>query len=101
MKNKSHPRSQRSRSRPPARQERSAGIIVFRLRPSGEREYLLLDYGRHWDFAKGHLEAGEDDLTAAKRELLEETGLREPALISNFHHEISYFFRGRGNGLIR
>ena len=101
MKNKSHTRSQRGRSRQAARHERSAGFIVYRLQPSGQREYLLLDYGRHWDFAKGHLEAGEDDLTAAKRELLEETGLPEPAIVSDFHHEISYFFRGRDNGLTR
>jgi bis(5'-nucleosidyl)-tetraphosphatase len=101
MKNKSHSRSQRSKSRQAARQERSAGFIIFRLKSTGEREYLLLDYGRHWDFAKGHLEAGEDDITAARRELLEETGLRDPLVISNFHHEITYFFRGRDSGLIR
>lgn len=101
MKNKSHSRSQTSKSRQAPRQERSAGFIIFRLRPTGEREYLLLDYGRHWDFAKGHLEKGEDDITAAMRELYEETGLRDPIVVPNFHHEISYFFRGRDSRMIR
>jgi len=48
-----------------ARQERSAGFVIFRCPPLSSHEYLLLDYGRHWDFAKGHVEEGEDDLAAA------------------------------------
>jgi 8-oxo-dGTP pyrophosphatase MutT (NUDIX family) len=84
-----------------ARNERSAGFIVFRLNASGVREYLLLDYGRHWDFAKGHLEKGEDDLAAALRELREETGIVDVKSIHGFHHEITYFFRDRKKGLIR
>jgi len=101
MRNKSHSRSQRSKGRQEARQERSAGFIIFRIKPPGQREYLLLDYGRHWDFAKGHLEAGEDDITAAKRELLEETGLPAPRVMADFHHEVTYFFLGRDSRLIR
>jgi len=101
MKRKSHSRSQRSGSRRAARQERSAGFIIFRLRPGIGREYLLLDYGRHWDFPKGHLEDGEDDITAARRELREETGLAPMQVIPEFHHEITYYFRGRDARLIR
>jgi 8-oxo-dGTP pyrophosphatase MutT (NUDIX family) len=84
-----------------ARNERSAGFIVFRANGTVTREYLLLDYGRHWDFAKGHLEKGEDDLAAALRELREETGIADAQPIPGFHHEITYFFRDRKKGLIR
>jgi len=84
-----------------ARNERSAGFVLFRIGSEGRREYLLLDYGRHWDFAKGHLEKGEDDLAAAKRELREETGLSDIKIIEDFRHEITYFFRDRKKGLIR
>ena len=84
-----------------ARNERSAGFIVFRINEAGQREYLLLDYGRHWDFAKGHLEKGEDDLAAAVRELREETGIADAQPVPGFHHEITYFFRDRKKGLIR
>ena len=95
-----------------ARNERSAGFIVYRRPPAGPAaaaspdapvgvEYLLLDYGRHWDFAKGHVEKGEDDLAAATRELAEETGIRGVRVVPGFRHEITYFFRHRSKGLIR
>lgn len=88
-----------------ARIERSAGFIIY-FEPAAApadpalREYLLLDYGRHWDFPKGHLDAGEDDLTAARRELREETGIKDVQVIPGFQHEIAYYFRDRKKGLI-
>jgi bis(5'-nucleosidyl)-tetraphosphatase len=84
-----------------AKHERSAGFIVF-VDPHGshkEREFLLLDTGRFWDFPKGHVEKGEDDLEAAERELAEEAGIDKVEVIPGFAHEIEYFFRGKG-GLI-
>ena len=84
-----------------AKQERSAGVIVFLQNPDQPRQYLLLDYGKHWDFPKGHVEKGETDTQAALRELEEETGLRHPQLKSGFSHEIEYFFRNHRGVLIR
>jgi 8-oxo-dGTP pyrophosphatase MutT (NUDIX family) len=56
--------------------ERSAGVIVFREGRAG-REYLLLRSasGGHWGFPKGRVEPHEDEISAALRELQEETGL--------------------------
>jgi 8-oxo-dGTP pyrophosphatase MutT (NUDIX family) len=79
--------------------ERSAGVIVFRDDPSG-RVYLLLDYGKHWDYPKGHVEKNEDDLSAARRELEEETGIRDAEILPGFSREMQYFFRAKGQ-LIR
>lgn len=87
-----------------ATQERSAGFILFRLTDVDGRpapEYLLLDYGRHWDFAKGHVEPGEDDLAAAIRETAEETGITGVTAIPGFARQTTYFFRHRARGLIR
>ncbi len=89
-----------------AREERSAGVVLFRAEPASSaneagRVFLLLDYGRYWDYPKGHVEKGEDDLTAALRELHEETGVLNPRLVRDFCHEITYFFRDRKKGLIR
>jgi 8-oxo-dGTP pyrophosphatase MutT (NUDIX family) len=85
------------------RQERSAGFILFRSDPSvpGGRVYLLLDYGRHWDYVKGHVEKGESDLEAAIRELHEETGIAAPRVVDGFAHEIEYYFRSSKHGLIQ
>jgi 8-oxo-dGTP pyrophosphatase MutT (NUDIX family) len=82
--------------------ERSAGIILFTTRaaPKQARQFLLLDYGRYWDYPKGHVEKGEDDRTAALRELKEETGIAKVDLIEGFNHEITYFFRSK-HGLVR
>lgn len=74
-----------------ARNERSAGVALFL--PESPRKYLLLDYGRHWDFPKGHVKKGESDLQAAIRELREETGIDNAQILPNFAHEIHYFFR--------
>lgn len=58
-----------------AREEVSAGGIVFRR--DGLRTFYLLirDPYRNWGFPKGHLEEGEDPSAAALREVGEETGL--------------------------
>ncbi len=53
----------------------SAGVIPILKNQS---LFLLLRAYRYWDFPKGIVEAGEDPLEAAKRELLEESGLANP-----------------------
>lgn len=53
---------------------RAAGVVVFRRTERGPY-FLVLRAYRNWDFPKGLVEAGEDQLACAKRELKEETGL--------------------------
>ena len=88
-----------------ARNERSAGFLIFHRRPGAappnDIRFLLLDYGRHWDFAKGHVDKGETDLEAAVRELREETGITQFTQVPEFQQEITYFFRSGRHGLIR
>jgi 8-oxo-dGTP pyrophosphatase MutT (NUDIX family) len=85
------------------RQERSAGVVIFHRDEeddSSPRQYLLLDYGKHWDFPKGHVEADEEVTDTALRELEEETGITDAQLIAGFSHEIEYFFRDRRKRLV-
>ena len=63
----------------------SAGVVVVRDTPDGWR-YLLLRAFTHWDFPKGMVEAGEEPLAAAIREVREET------LIEDLRFEWGYDF---------
>lgn len=74
--------------------EVSAGVIVFRNRP--QPEYLLLDYGSHWDFPKGHIEEGEDPVATARRELREETGIQDARFVSGYMERMRYSYRRAG-----
>jgi 8-oxo-dGTP pyrophosphatase MutT (NUDIX family) len=50
----------------------SAGVVVVRQVEEGWR-FLLLRAFNHWDFPKGMVEAGEEPLEAAVREVREES----------------------------
>lgn len=73
--------------------KRSSGVLLYQTGPGGERRYLLLDHGRHWDFPKGGIEIGEAARDAAVRELFEETGIRTCHFDEFYEREISYFVR--------
>jgi 8-oxo-dGTP pyrophosphatase MutT (NUDIX family) len=79
--------------------EISAGVVLFRI--TGQREYLLLDYGAHWDFPKGHIEKGEEPQITAARELQEETGIRNAQFIPGFKESMRYFYRKGGEGMLK
>lgn len=57
---------------PPRSSRLSAGVVVVRETPEGWR-FLLLRAFNHWDFPKGMVEAGEEPLSAAIREVREES----------------------------
>lgn len=52
----------------------SAGVVVLRRFGDAWRCLMLRAY-RNWDFPKGEIEAGENPLDAARREVREETSL--------------------------
>lgn len=75
--------------------ERSAGAIVF-IREK-EPIYLLLHYeAKHWDFPKGNIETGETDHETVKREIEEETGIKDIEIIQDFKEKIQYYFKFEG-----
>jgi 8-oxo-dGTP pyrophosphatase MutT (NUDIX family) len=74
--------------------ERSSGFILY-CADQGRIKYLLLRHrnGGHWSFPKGHIEAGESEIQAARRETLEETGISQIEQVPGFREVISYRFR--------
>ncbi len=84
----------RSRNRK-ARNETSAGGVVFR-KEGAEPLYLLIrDCYRNWGFPKGHLEEGELPDAAALREVGEETGVAKLQIHAPVE-TIDWHFRFRG-----
>lgn len=83
----------------PVRYEQSAGFILFRQTPAG-RVYLLLDYGKHWDYPKGHLEKNETQWQAAVRELAEETGITDVHRVADFCRRMEYRFVSSRKGAV-
>ena len=73
----------------------SAGVVLFCETERG-REYLLIRYpSGHFDYARGHLEAGETKKEAALREVREETGIREVQFFDKeFHTKFFYVAKG-------
>jgi 8-oxo-dGTP pyrophosphatase MutT (NUDIX family) len=54
----------------------SAGVVVVRRGPTGWL-FLMLRAYRNWDFPKGVVDPGEEPLAAARREVREETLIKD------------------------
>lgn len=80
---------------------KSAGGVVYCIEDN-QIYYLLLKHiktGSHWGFPKGQLEENETEKDAAKREIVEETGIKKFSLEKGFYEKINYSFEK--DGLVR
>ena len=74
------------------KKEKSAGAVVFRK--DKEPIYLLLHYeAKHWDFPKGNVEKNETDTETVKREIEEETGIKDIEIVEDFKERMHYFYK--------
>lgn len=87
--------------------EKSAGAIIFR-RKSNKIYYLLLHYPSsakapkdYWDLPKGHIEKDENELETVRREVEEETGLKDIEFVGGFREGIRYFFKFKGENILK
>ena len=64
--------------KPKSKQTKSAGGVVLN---SQGLVLVVNQNGTSWSLPKGHIEEGEDELSAARREILEESGISELVLI--------------------
>ena len=78
-----------------AKQETSAGGVVYRLVDGAPLFLLIRDAYHNWGFPKGHVESNEAVESAALREVEEETGLHTLTLRGPID-TIDWYFRFRG-----
>ncbi|MBI2936923.1 MAG: NUDIX domain-containing protein [Thaumarchaeota archaeon] len=77
-------------------EERSAGAVLF-IDDGASIKFLVLHYpAGHWDFPKGNIEKGEEPLDTVRREVEEETGIKNIEIIPGFKREIEYYYRRSG-----
>ncbi|MGH7197619.1 MAG: NUDIX domain-containing protein [Candidatus Omnitrophota bacterium] len=65
---------------PPKRTESAGGVV---LNQKGE-VLVVNQHGTSWSLPKGHIDPGENALAAARREITEESGVRDLELIREF-----------------
>ncbi len=76
--------------------EHSAGAVIYRIEDD-QLKFLILKYGLgHWDFPKGNVEKGESEIETVKREIEEETGIKDIEIIDGFKESVSYYYRMHG-----
>jgi 8-oxo-dGTP pyrophosphatase MutT (NUDIX family) len=79
--------------------EKSVGAIIYRKEGS-KTYYLLLHYATssrakkgQWGFAKGHVEQDESEEQTCRREVQEETGIKDLRMVPGFKKTEKYFFK--------
>ncbi len=88
-------------------QERSAGVIPYRLEEEQVLNYLVLHSATvrnpraKWEFPKGGMELGETPRQTAAREFREETGLVDWAFREGFERSLSYTYIRRGRKVVK
>jgi len=77
--------------------QKSAGAVVYYW---NEKPYFLLLRNTlkttYWEFTKGIIEKDEEIEGTVKREIEEETDLKNVEIISGFKHKLEWFFKFKG-----
>ncbi|MBD1853495.1 NUDIX domain-containing protein [Leptolyngbya sp. FACHB-711] len=68
------------------------GIVPILPQPDGYQFLLIQHWGGHWGFPKGHAEAEETAIAAARREFEEETGISAYEVIESVSFVEQYRF---------
>ncbi len=72
--------------------EKSTGAVIFYSK-AHTIYYLVVQYRHHgWEFVRGHIEEGEQELETAQREIAEETQLEDLQFVDDFREEKTWTF---------
>ena len=81
--------------------KKSAGAVIF-LREREKIKYLLIKYGwGHWEFPRGGIEKGESLEETSKREIEEETGIKNVRFVPGFKEWTKFFFKLKGENVMK
>ena len=72
------------------KKDKSIGIVPICEIEKGHKFLLVLHKAGHWAFPKGHTQGEETPVETAKRELYEETGLKEIDIIKDIKFSEKY-----------
>ena len=81
-----------------AKHEKSAGAVIYYLE-NNKPKFLILQNTlkkTYWEFPKGKIEKNENIEDTVKREVEEETGLKNIEIIPGFKETLTWFFKLRG-----
>jgi 8-oxo-dGTP pyrophosphatase MutT (NUDIX family) len=75
--------------------EFSCGAVIYKIKNDNPL-FLFVSSKRNriWGFPKGHIENGESETETARREIFEETGIKNIEFIENFRQEDVYIIDG-------
>ncbi|MDR1928906.1 MAG: NUDIX domain-containing protein [Endomicrobium sp.] len=74
-------------------EEFSYGAIIYKIQNCKPIFLLVCSKSKIWGFPKGHSENGENKIETARREIFEETGIKNIRFIKNFVQEDIYLIK--------
>ena len=76
--------------------EFSCGAVICKMENNSPLFLLVLSkISEKWGFPKGRVENGETEIETARREIFEETGIRNLKFINNFRWEDVYMIKDK------
>jgi 8-oxo-dGTP pyrophosphatase MutT (NUDIX family) len=84
--------------------QKSAGAIIYYLDEKNKPNFLLLQNTlrkTYWEFPKGKIEDNENIEKTVRREVEEETNLRDIKIIRGFKHFLKWFYQFGGKTIFK
>ena len=78
----------------PLKQVKSVGAVI--INPQNQVLIMFQKQNRYWELPKGKMESGENEMETLKREIEEETGIKDLKVFKDSKNSFSYKFTLHG-----